>query len=133
MSYIEESLSEGEEIRNIFSFHWFARLPLIFWIILVPFTLGISLIFVIYEWLRLKNLEYGVTNKRVIHKTGIIGRKSDEMKIGSIETVEINQGIFGRMFNFGTVRITGRGISDVVFKNIDDPMDVKRKIESVSH
>jgi hypothetical protein len=35
------------------------------------------------------------------------------------------------MFGFGSVKVTGRGISDVLFKNIDDPMDVKRKIESV--
>lgn len=35
------------------------------------------------------------------------------------------------MFGFGTVRVTGRGISDLIFQNIDDPMDVKKKIESV--
>lgn len=53
------------------------------------------------------------------------------MKIGSIETVEIDQSVFGRMMGFGSVRVTGRGISDVVFHNIDDPMRVKRTIESV--
>jgi len=31
------------------------------------------------------------------------------------------------------VKITGRGISDFVFKRIDDPMSVKRQIESVSN
>jgi hypothetical protein len=55
------------------------------------------------------------------------------MKLASIETVEINQGIWGRIFGFGTVKVTGRGISDLMFKNIDDPMSVKRQIESVSN
>jgi uncharacterized membrane protein YdbT with pleckstrin-like domain len=69
----------------------------------------------------------------VILKKGIIGRKSEEMKLKSIETVEIDQGILGRIFGFGTVKVTGRGISDVRFKRIDDPMSVKRRIESVSN
>jgi uncharacterized membrane protein YdbT with pleckstrin-like domain len=47
------------------------------------------------------------------------------------QTVEIIQGVIGRIFGFGTVKVTGRGISDLVFKNISDPMDVKKKIESV--
>ena len=55
------------------------------------------------------------------------------MKLTSIETVEIEQGVLGRIFGFGTVNITGKGISDVVFKSIDDPMTVKRTIEGVSN
>jgi uncharacterized membrane protein YdbT with pleckstrin-like domain len=91
------------------------------------------LIFALYEYLKLKHLEQGVTNKRVILKRGIISRKTEEMKLQSIETVEIDQSIGGRMFGYGTVKITGRGISDVIFKGIDDPMSVKRQIESVSN
>jgi uncharacterized membrane protein YdbT with pleckstrin-like domain len=101
------------------------------WIILAIPTLGLTLLLALWEWLKLRNIEQGVTNKRVILKKGIISRNSEEMKISSIETVEINQGVFGRIFGFGTVKVTGRGISDLVFKNINDPMDVKRKIESV--
>jgi uncharacterized membrane protein YdbT with pleckstrin-like domain len=76
-------------------------------------------------------LEQGVTNKRVILKKGIISRKTEEMKLKSIETFEINQGILGRIFGFATIKITGRGISDLMFKGIDDPMSVK-KIESIN-
>jgi uncharacterized membrane protein YdbT with pleckstrin-like domain len=53
------------------------------------------------------------------------------MRIGSIETVEIEQSIFGRIFGFGSVKVSGRGISDVVFSKIDNPMEVKKSIESV--
>ena len=101
-------------------------LPVILWIILV-----ITIPLAIWEWLKLHYTEMGVTNKRVILKTGIISRHSDEMKITSIETVEIEQGILGRMLGYGTVKVTGKGISDLVFNRIDDPMDVKRKIESI--
>lgn len=133
MSYIEESLSEGENVVKLFRLHWTARLWLALWIVLILPTFGIALLLAIYEWLRLRTLEYGVTNKRVVFKKGIIGRQTEEMKIGSIETVEIDQGVLGRILGYGDVKVTGRGISDVVFRRMDDPMAVKRHIEGVSH
>jgi uncharacterized membrane protein YdbT with pleckstrin-like domain len=133
MTYIEESLSSGEKIEALFPLHWFSRMPMFIWLVLAIPTVGITLILALYEFLKLKHLEQGVTNKRVILKRGIISRRTEEMKLQSIETVEIDQGIGGRMFGYGTVKITGRGISDVIFKGIDDPMSVKRQIESVSN
>ena len=133
MSYIEQSLSTGEKVEALFKLHRFAWIPMGIWIILGLITLGLTWPVALYEYLRLRCLEQGVTNKRVILKRGIISRKTEEMKLKSIETVEIEQGILGRIFGFGTVKITGRGISDVIFKGIDDPMAVKRQIESVSN
>lgn len=133
MSYIQDSLSAGEKVENLFKLHWIAWVPMCIWLILGLVTFGITWLIALYEFLRLKFIEQGVTNKRVILKKGIISRKTEEMKITSIETVEINQGVFGRIFGFGTVKVTGRGISDVVFSGIDDPMAVKRHIESISH
>lgn len=106
---------------------------MVLWIVLAIPTVGITLIPALYEFLRLRSIEQGVTNKRVIYKKGIISRKSEEMKLNSIETVEIDQGIPGRIFGFGDVAVTGRGLSNVVFKTVDDPMAVKRQIESVSN
>ncbi len=133
MSYIEQSLSTGENVEGLFKFHWFSWVPMVIWIILGFPTFGFTWLLAIYEFLRLKFTEQGLTNKRVILKTGIISRKTQEMKLKSIETVEINQGIFGRIFGFGTIKVTGRGISNVLFEGVDDPMSVKRQIESVSN
>jgi uncharacterized membrane protein YdbT with pleckstrin-like domain len=131
MGYIQDSLSNGEEVRDLFKLHWFAKIWMVIWIILAIPTLGITLILALWEWLKLRSIEQGVTNKRVILKRGIISRKTEEMKITSIETVEIIQGVMGRIFGYGDIKVTGRGISDLLFKKINDPMDVKRKIESV--
>jgi uncharacterized membrane protein YdbT with pleckstrin-like domain len=128
MSYIADSLSEGEKIVAVFRQHWVTRVWLVIWILLIV-TLPIA----VYEWLRLRTMEHGVTNKRVIFKQGIISRHTEEMKLGSIETVEINQSVWARIFGFGDIKVTGKGISDVVFRRIDDPMEVKRRIEGVSH
>ncbi len=128
MAYIDESLSAGEEIAGLFEQHWVVRIPMVLWLLLV-----ITLPLAIYEYLRVRYTELGVTNKRVICKTGIISRKSEEMKLASIETVEIDQGILGRIFGYGNIHISGRGISDVVLRAVKDPMAVKRAIESVSN
>ncbi len=133
MSYIDESLSTGEEVSARFKLHWVTRIPLALWLLLGIPTFGITLIVAVYEYLRVRHIEQGVTNKRVIFKTGIISRKSEEMKLASIETVEIDQGVLGRIFGFGNVKVTGRGTSDVSFRTVADPMAVKRAIESVSH
>ncbi len=133
MSYIDESLSSGEKVVALFKLHWFARVPMALWIILSIPTLGLTLLIALYEFLRLRNIEQGVTNKRVIFKTGIISRKTSEMTLKSIETVEIDQGVLGRLFDFGDIKVTGRGLSDVVFKGLAVPMSAKRQIESVSN
>lgn len=131
MGYIEESLSRDERIEARFRLHWVAKLRLYLWLVLAIPSLGITLFLALWEWLKLRNIEQGVTNKRVIYKSGVIRRVSDEMKISSIETVEIMQGVWGRLLGYGNVKVTGRGVSDLVFRNIADPMDVKRRIESV--
>ena len=128
MAYIDESLSAGEEITGLFEQHWVVRIPMVLWLLLV-----ITFPLAIYEYLRVRHTELGVTNKRVISKTGIISRKSEEMKLTSIETVEIDQSILSRMLGYGNIKVSGRGYSDVLFRNVDDPMGVKRAIESVSN
>lgn len=131
-SYIEDSLSKDEVVHQVFKLHWLNWVMVWFFILISPFTLGITLVWGIYKWLVLRNLEQGVTNKRVIHKAGIISRTTEEMKLSSIETVEIKQSVLGRLLGFGNVHVTGRGISDVVFPNIDNPMDVKKAIDNLT-
>lgn len=131
MSYIEESLSKDEKIHEIYRLHWFSKIPMFIWLILAIPTFGLTLLLALWEWLKLRSIEQGSTNKRVIRKSGIISRKTEEMKISSVETVEINQGVMGRIFGFGNVKVTGRGISDVLFSKIDNPLDVKKSIESI--
>lgn len=132
MSYIQDSLSKDEKIEKLFKLHWLAKFaPMFFLIVLSIPTFGITLLIAIYVYFYLKKLEQGVTNKRIVLKKGIIGRNTQEIKLDAIETVEIKQGAIDRMLGFGTVKITGRGISDLIFKNIDNPMEVKKDIETL--
>lgn len=130
MPYIEESLSKGEQIYQIFPHHWMVKVVIAIHFIFGVITAGIWLIPAIYIWLSWRFTEQGVTNKRVIFKHGIISRKTDEMRLTSIESIIINQSVLGRILGYGTVVITGRGAGDVVLQWMTDPMRVKREIES---
>ena len=132
-SYIDESLTRNEQVVAHFKLHWTAWISFWVCILLGLPSLGILWIVALFLFLRNRGLERAVTTKRVVQKTGIISRHTDEMKLGSIETVEIQQSILQRMLGSGTVRVTGRGISDVVMGRIDDPMGVKKAIEEAEY
>ena len=124
--YLTESLSSGETLIHDFRPHWSNWVEVFaaaIFIITIPYA--------IYTAIRLATIEWGVTDRRIVHKRGWIARHSDEMNVSSVETVEIQQSAFGRIMGFGTVTVTGRGVSDVSSKAVDDPLTVKRAIESV--
>jgi len=75
--------------------------------------------------------EFAVTNRRVIAKTGFIRRHTLEMLLPKIESVAIRQNVLGRIFNFGTVTVTGTGGTKESFRPILDPLDVRKKMNRI--
>lgn len=148
MSYIKDSLAKNEVIITYFDYHWINFIKYILYgtgvviaSVLLNSSIGFSIWALLIEFLTLSAIiafpyitisstDMGVTNKRVILKTGFISRNSEEMRISSIETVEVRQSIFQRILGSGHVHITGKGVSDLVFKNVKDPMEVKVAIEN---
>ena len=128
MSYLDESLAPGETIVARFALHWTAKGRLILGIVLIPLVVGIFL--TIYEYLRLRGIELGVTTHRVVCKTGIVARETEEIRLTAIETVDLQQSTWGRVLGYGDVRVTGRGESSLMFHRVADPVGVKRSIEA---
>ena len=52
------------------------------------------------------------------------------MRLAKAETIEVKQGILGRILGYGTVIVTGTGSSYVAFKTVADPLKVKRHIDA---
>ena len=130
MAYLDESLAPGETIVARFPLHWTAKWRLIVYLLLAIPTLGIALLAALYEWIRLRSIEMGVTNRRVVRKTGIVSRQTEELRLASIETIDLRQTAWGRMFGFGDVVLTGRGESAMIFSRLAHPLEAKRAIES---
>lgn len=130
MSYIEKSLTTGEKIYKTFPHHWITKFFIAVHFLFGLLTSGVWLIPAVLVWLHWKCIEQGVTNKRVIRKSGIISRKTSEMRLSAIESIVIEQSLLGRALGYGTVTVTGRGSGNVTIKWMADPMRVKRRIES---
>ena len=74
--------------------------------------------------------EFGVTEKRLISKKGIISRNASEMNLDSIESVNVDQGVIERIINVGSLKISGRGTTIVEFSSIDNPVEVRKLIQN---
>jgi uncharacterized membrane protein YdbT with pleckstrin-like domain len=72
--------------------------------------------------------EYGITNQRVVAKSGLVSRNIEEMSLNSIESINVKQSILGRILNYGSISITGRGNALIVFKDVDSPVEIRKKI-----
>jgi uncharacterized membrane protein YdbT with pleckstrin-like domain len=66
--------------------------------------------------------ELALTNKRVIAKFGWIQRHTIELSLARVESLTVNQSIFGRIFNFGTLTVNGIGGIQTPIPVIADPL-----------
>ena len=136
MKYLNKTLSSNETVvSNPKVSKWCLFNPyllLILGILFSPITAGLSLLTVIfpimahfYRW----TTEYGVTNKKVMFKTGWIRRKTDELYTKKIEGVDVVQGIQGRIFGYGDLVFSRTGSQTVVFKMVPNPLEVKKAVQ----
>ena len=130
MGYVQNTLGNGETIEFEIKFHWLYKVTA--WlalIILGVFVIGVIIFFsmMIRKW----TTERVLTNLRFIKKTGWIRRNTEEIPIDRMEEVNLNQTIFGRIFGYGNVTISGMGIGKINLKMIDDPLDFQRKLNDL--
>jgi hypothetical protein len=94
---------------------------------------SLSLVVLISELIRKLTTELAVTNQRVIAKIGLISRRTLEMNIAKVENIQVDQGIFGRIFGFGEITVVGTGGTREPFRCIADPLSFRRAVQSQSH
>ena len=70
--------------------------------------------------------ELAITTKRVIAKFGFFNRTVIEVKLRRFESITINQSLLGRLFNYGTITITGMGGIKTMVPNIMAPVKFKK-------
>jgi uncharacterized membrane protein YdbT with pleckstrin-like domain len=150
MSYYTKVLQPDEQVRYVGRLHWtIYRNAILFGILALivagfamslsdnPRTLtltvgGILAIFALLSflgtWFVRTSTEIVVTDKRIIHKVGWISRRTEEINITKVETVDVAQGIVGRIFDFGTVLIRGIGGSWEPLRRVASPLQLRNAI-----
>jgi uncharacterized membrane protein YdbT with pleckstrin-like domain len=149
--YIDDILQPGEKVLYSTNAHWIFFLPAIAaWIVaavllvLSRMTTTESLILVCVAasvvvavvalvltakaWFHRWTTETDVTNLRVVHKTGFIKRRTFEMSLDKVESVDVNQSILGRILNYGSVTVRGVGEGAETIDTIAAPLDFRNHI-----
>lgn len=125
-SYVEGALVNDERIVHIGHISkWSLWHLILFGVLLLP-LFGAGLVLLAIAYVRYKSVELAVTTKRVIVKHGFISRQTVEMNLNRVESVQVEQGVLGRLFDFGTLVIAGTGTSHAPLAGIADPMGFRK-------
>ena len=149
--YIDDILQPGEKVLYSTNAHWIFYLPAIAaWFVAAAFLglsrmfvantpvllclslAAISAVFALYKmltaWFHRWTTETDVTNMRVVHKAGFIRRRTFEMSLDKVESVDVNQSILGRILNYGSVTVRGVGEGAETIDTIASPLDFRNHI-----
>jgi uncharacterized membrane protein YdbT with pleckstrin-like domain len=92
------------------------------------FLLIVGLFLLVSAWVRRVTTEIVVTDRRILFKEGFLRRRTMEMNMSKVETVDVVQSIPGRIFNYGTILIRGTGSSYEPLSLIGDPLTLRNAI-----
>lgn len=120
-NYVDSVLMKDEKVLYETRLHW-----IIFLTFRSVFTLGIA------PFIDFSSSEFAITDRRAILKTGAFSRKTLEMNLQKIESVNVEQGIMGRMFGYGNITIIGTGGTREHFRNISNPLEFRQKFQQLS-
>jgi uncharacterized membrane protein YdbT with pleckstrin-like domain len=153
MGYAERILQPGEQIVYRATLHWIIYLPGVLSIVgasasaiygatlldkvahygflAIGAAVGAAGLFsVLRAWFRSVNTEIIVSTRRIIYKSGFISRNTTEMNLSKVESVRVHQGIFGRIFDFGTLIIRGVGAGIEPVASVAAPLDFHRYVHA---
>ena len=143
MGFIHKNLLLGEEIKYEARKHWWVFVwPTVFLLFSVGLFskggLGYTIGGVVFIILALKSgfgniiyyltTEFGVTNKRLLIKTGLVRRDSLELMLDKIEHLSVEQPLFGRVLGYGFLQVSGAG-NDHRYPFISHPFEFRKKIQ----
>lgn len=118
--YVDSHLIKNEDVVFETRYHW-----VIFLTLRSLFTLTI------YPLLERYLSEFVITNRRIIIKTGFIARSTFEMNLSKIESVNVDQSVSGRIFNYGSITIIGTGGTRETFNNIAHPLEFRKAFQEL--
>jgi len=89
----------------------------------------LAVIIVILGLLRRNATEMAVTTRRVIIKTGLAARKTIEMLLSKVESIEVSETAGGRLLGYGTIVVIGTGGTSEPFHKIAHPLEFRSQVQ----
>lgn len=140
MSYIDSNLLSNEQVLHRGQLHWIVfATPAVLGLIGLLFLSGgegggafggillfVAALLAARAALAYVSTELAITNQRVIAKFGFIRRSTVELNHSKVESLNVNQGVVGRMLDFGTVIVRGSGSASTPIPKIKNPLAFRR-------
>jgi len=125
-SYVESVVGSGENVVFEAKISLWSISPYFtFGVLLLPFY-GFGMVLWFLGFLRYKTTELAITNKKIIAKFGFISRDTIEMLLPKVESIRVKQDLFGRLFNYGSIIVSGAGNPQVPVPGIYDPIQFRK-------
>ena len=86
-----------------------------------------GLLLVLWSWLKYRNEEFVVTNRRIIHARGVVNKEASDSALEKINDANLKESLFGRMFGFGDLEVDTASEAGIErLRMLRDPKDYKK-------
>jgi uncharacterized membrane protein YdbT with pleckstrin-like domain len=130
-SYVNNSLGPKEQIVYEARVSWLSQISMIFWGFVLLFAFGLGILLWIVAAIRIYTTELAITDRRIIAKFGLISRSTVELRLEKTESVQVVQSIFGRLFNYGSIVVSGAGAPQAPIPGISAPLDFRARLNAI--
>src|SRR6185436_6275219 len=150
-SYVESVLAPGERVVHRCAVsHWNFALSYLIGVLcfvgaaavaymkwerspLIAAALTVAgVIVIMVALIRRGTTELVLTDRRIIAKRGFITRATVEMTLAKVESLHVNQGLLGRVLNYGDVTVVGTGSSLEPLRGISGPLELRRRLGEIA-
>jgi uncharacterized membrane protein YdbT with pleckstrin-like domain len=152
MGYIDRILQPGEQRLYAGKIHWVIYLPgvtlallaCVLWLfaatrasdggLTTVWRLAAVLFAVlaaaalVWAWFNAWTTEIQITDRRIIYKEGFVRRRTREMNMDKVESVDVDQSVLGRIFDYGDITVRGTGESQEPFKMVAAPLEFRNHV-----
>lgn len=146
--YVDSTMAPGESIIYTGKLHWIIFAPGVFFLSLglmgiagtpegetsggITFFVWLGLFLLVRAAIMRYSTELAITSRRVVAKVGFIRRDTIDLNHSKIESYSVNQGVLGRILNYGTVIVRGTGGAYTPIRGVADPIMFRRSAAELS-
>jgi len=152
MSYLDKVLQPGETVIHRAKLSWTLYIPGLLMLVLALLAYGFvlnlfpqqqiaalaalvilgvpALYMLLRAWFERWITEIAITNLRIILKRGFIRRHTIEMNMDKVESVDVDQSLLGRLFNYGDITVRGVGSGFEPIRRVGDPLTFRSRVSA---
>ena len=95
----------------------------------ILFWLIVPLIIMIWDIIVLRNETIEFYQNQIVVKSGVLNKKQRKCAFMGVMSVSVEQSLFGRMFNYGNVKVDVTGKWDIDTNGINNPQELVYYLE----